>query len=261
MNIINVGNRIVNVYVYRAPIGLVMIDTGYENGLKRVEKKLASYNLSMAEIKYVFLTHAHDDHAGFLNELLKNYPDIRVFINPASLPVLKRGQNRFEGGCSSVLAFWFCKAMALAGKGQHRFPPIEDAFLDRLIHITPETKERIGKDLGGKILFTPGHTNDSISLNVDGHVFCGDAAMNGFPSMNRITIWVEDTREFQTSWELLIAQDAKMLLPSHGSPFPKSDLERYIHVISKIHLRKLRPAGKSVRSDRRTVGCRNNMTE
>jgi glyoxylase-like metal-dependent hydrolase (beta-lactamase superfamily II) len=43
-----------NVYVYQAPIGRVMIDTGYENGLKKVEKKLASFNVPMAEIKYVF---------------------------------------------------------------------------------------------------------------------------------------------------------------------------------------------------------------
>jgi glyoxylase-like metal-dependent hydrolase (beta-lactamase superfamily II) len=42
--------------------------------LKSVEKKLASFNVPMAEIKYVFLTHVHDDHAGFLNELLKKYP-------------------------------------------------------------------------------------------------------------------------------------------------------------------------------------------
>ena len=147
----------------------------------------------------------------------RNTPDMKEFFNPASLPVLRRGQNRFEGGCSGVLASLFCKAMALAGKGRYWFPPIEDAFLDRLIHITPETGERIGKDLGGKILFTPGHTNDSISLNVDGHIFCGDAAMNGFPSMNRIPIWIENTTEFQTSWELLIAEDVKMLPPSHGT--------------------------------------------
>lgn len=47
-------HRIMNVYVYQAPIGRVMIDTGYENGLKKVEKKLASFNVPMAEIKYVF---------------------------------------------------------------------------------------------------------------------------------------------------------------------------------------------------------------
>jgi len=72
MNIINAGNRIMNVYVYRAPIGRVMIDTGYENGLKRVEKKLTSFNVPMAEIKYVFLTHEQNPdldgkHTGISN--------------------------------------------------------------------------------------------------------------------------------------------------------------------------------------------------
>lgn len=28
-------------------------------------------NIKSSDIKYVFLTHAHDDHAGFLNEVLE----------------------------------------------------------------------------------------------------------------------------------------------------------------------------------------------
>jgi len=52
MNIINAGNRIMNVYVYQAPIGRVMIDTGYENGLKKVEKKLTSFNICSLPSKW-----------------------------------------------------------------------------------------------------------------------------------------------------------------------------------------------------------------
>lgn len=239
MKIINVGNRIMNTYVYQAPRGLVMIDTGYENSLRSVEKKLASYKIPVSEIKYIFLTHAHDDHAGFLNELLGKCPDVRVIVNPASIPVLRMGQNRFDGGCSSRLAYLFCKAMSLVGNGQHRFPPIEDRYLDRLLQITPENKEQIEYELGGKILFTPGHTNDSISLKVNGCVFCGDAAMNGFPSIHRVTIWVENIEDFQRSWELLIAENAERLMPAHGNPFPIGDLEKNLNKVSKIKLRKL----------------------
>ncbi len=239
MKMLNAGNRIMNTYVYRAPIGLVMIDTGYTNSLKSVEKKLTSYGISVSDITYVFLTHAHDDHAGFLNELLTKYLNVKAIVNPASIPVLKKGQNRFEGGCSSLLAFWFCKAMSLVGIGEHRFPSIEEKNLNRLVHITPDNKEKLEDELGGKILFTPGHTNDSISLKVGKYVFCGDAAMNGFPSINRITIWVENTREFQKSWELLIAENVETLLPAHGSPFPIRDLKRNLHKVTKIKLREL----------------------
>ena len=70
MRIINVGNIIMNTYVYSCSNGYIMIDTGYEHNLKDVETKLNKKGIKLSDIKYVFLTHAHDDHAGFLNELL-----------------------------------------------------------------------------------------------------------------------------------------------------------------------------------------------
>lgn len=234
----NVGNRIMNTYVYRAPGGFVMIDTGYENSLKSVEKKLASNKISFSEIKYVFLTHAHDDHAGFLNEVLEKYSNVQVIVNPDSIPILKKGQNSFDGGCSSQIAYLFTKGMSLTGKGEHRFPPVKEKYFERLIQIKPENKQQLENELGGKILFTPGHTKDSISLTIGREVFCGDAAMNGFPSMHRITIWLENKEEFQKSWELLLNENGEILMPAHGNPFPKSDLKKYINKISKISLRK-----------------------
>ena len=35
--IINVGNRIMNTYVYHTPSGYIMIDTGYEHSLPALE--------------------------------------------------------------------------------------------------------------------------------------------------------------------------------------------------------------------------------
>ena len=80
MNIINVGNIIMNTYVYPCPNGYIMIDTGYEHNLKDVETKLNKKGIKLSDIKYVFLTHAHDDHAGFLNELLGKNTDLKVII-------------------------------------------------------------------------------------------------------------------------------------------------------------------------------------
>ncbi|MDI9590077.1 MAG: hypothetical protein QM302_03430 [Acidobacteriota bacterium] len=159
--------------------------------------------------------------------------------DPVSVPVLRRGQNRFDGGCSSLLAYSFCRAMSLWGKGHHRFPPIEDENLGRLIRITPETKVQIEKDLGGKILLTPGHTDDSISLRVGDAVFCGDAAMNGFPSMHRITIWIEDVEAYRQSWKLMMSEGIEVLLPGHGAPFRIGDLERNLTYVADTRLRGL----------------------
>ena len=95
MNIYNAGSRIVNTYIYPISGGYVMIDTGYENGYKKFCKRLKKQNISLESIKYLFLTHAHDDHAGFLNELLINAPWLMVIVSDKAKPVLQKGQNSF----------------------------------------------------------------------------------------------------------------------------------------------------------------------
>ena len=238
--IFNVGDRIMNTYVYHTTAGYVMIDTGYEHSLASVEKSLSKQGVDLLDIKYIFLTHAHDDHAGFLRELLGENRDLKVIANPLSLTTLKCGQNSFEGGCSTLFAWIFCKLMALVGNAEHRFSPIDDNYDDRFIFITDENIDEIENLLGGKILFTPGHTSDSISLIVDDIVFCGDAAMNGVPSTNRLIIWIENLDDFAKSWDKLISSGAKMIYPAHGKPFATSDLDKYKDIIPTIKLRKLK---------------------
>lgn len=232
----NVGNRIMNTYVYHTPSGYIMIDTGYEHSLSSVKKNLERFGIALSEIKYVFLTHAHDDHAGFLNELMHENQELKVIMSDKAMPTLKRGQNSFEGGCSTFLAWVFCKLMALFGKAEHRFPCIESELESRFIEITEQNQNELEELLHGKILFTPGHTKDSISLKKDSIIFCGDAAMNGFPSRKRLIIWIENTQQFEQSWEVLLKQDAKLIYPAHGKPFGKMDLQHYKREISKIRL-------------------------
>lgn len=240
MNILNAGNIVMNTYVYLTNSGYIMIDTGYELSLKDVEKKLKRNGINLSNIKYVFLTHAHDDHAGFLNELLEKHENIKVIMSDKAMPTLKKGQNSFDGGCSTMLALIFCKLMGLFGKADHRFPMIDDKFTERLIEVTKENKVELENILEGKILFTPGHTSDSISLKIGNKIFCGDAAMNGFPSIRRLIIWIENKQDFERSWELLLEEDADTIYPAHGKPFSKFDLAKYKKYISKIHLYKLK---------------------
>ena len=240
MNIINAGNIVMNTYVYPCKDGYIMVDTGYEHSLKDVERKLNQNSINLSDIKYVFLTHAHDDHAGFLNELLEKTVELKVIISDKAMPTLKRGQNSFEGGCSTLLAWLFCKLMGVVGKAEHRFPVVEDKYNDRFIEITENNKVELEEILQGKILFTPGHTVDSISLKVSNVIFCGDAAMNDFPSVKRLIIWIEDKIDFEKSWDKLLVDDANTIYPAHGRLFPKCDLAKYKKYISKIRLRELR---------------------
>lgn len=237
MKIINVGSRVMNTYLYRIDDGFVMIDTGYDTGYSNFARKISKCNIDLESIKYVFLTHAHDDHAGFLNELLSKNQTVKVIMSNKSLPVLATGQNSFNGGCSSLLALTFCELMKLFGKGEHRFPPIENCYHDRLIVVTEGNRQAIEKALHGRIFDTAGHTSDSISLmHENGAFFCGDAAMNGIPSMHRITIWIENKKDYRRAWKQMIALKPMIIYPAHGASFGWNDLNKNMKRLSKIKL-------------------------
>lgn len=240
MELFNVGNRIMNTYLYKNKYGYIMIDTGYPKSLSKVKKKLSKKGIKLTDISYIFLTHAHDDHAGFLNELLGVNKGLKVIVHSKAMQTSKKGQNPFDGGCSSIMAFMFCKLMELAGNGDHTFPKISEEYRNQFIEIKENNLETLEEILGGKILFTSGHTKDSISLKIDNIIFCGDAAMNGIPSIKRFTIWIEDKVAYEYSWEKLLAENPIYIYPSHGNPFKTNDLLKFKKDISRIKLYKLR---------------------
>lgn len=232
--LINVGNRISNLYLIEMEKGFLLIDTGYREQFESFEKILKKKGIALEDIKYVFITHAHDDHVGFLNQLLEK-TNAKVILNPESVERLKAGQNFFEGGCSGIMAWTFCQLMKLFGKGEHRFQPVD--VPERYILITEETQPDIEKMLSAKIITLPGHTKDSIGLLFDNSVlFCGDAAMNGIPGRNHVIIWIEDLNEYKASWQKMTNLEFKKVYPSHGKPFAKEQLIKDAGKLDKIRL-------------------------
>lgn len=234
MRIINLGSRIVNTYLIELKHGWLLIDTGYPEGFRSFMRKLRKHKIDPNDIKFVFLTHAHDDHAGFLNELL-GCCDAKVIVSEQAVEGLRRGQNCFDGGCTTRLSLCFCRLMKLFGKGKHNFPPVANIYEHR--YISNIAGCVLNEDLPGQIIETPGHTNCSISLLLDnGLLFCGDAAMNGFPSTYRMTIWAEDIDAYTSSWKKIIQLQPIMIYPGHGNPFPVSDMKRYLPKIQHAKL-------------------------
>ena len=233
MTFLNLGTRVVNNYLISSEAGWILIDTGYAGGFPHFMKQLEKHRIQPKEIRYVFLTHAHDDHAGFLNEVLAA-TGAQVILHPKAIEGLQRGQNSFEGGCSSRLAWLFCQVLALFGHGDHRYPPIREEYMERLIPIDAERFKSLGFPY--EVLETPGHTADHISLLVGDALFCGDAAMNGFPSRRRVIIWIENLEQYKRSWEAILAVNPKMLYPAHGRPFKTADLKKYLKALDSVRL-------------------------
>lgn len=232
--IINIGDRVVNKYIIISENGCVAIDTGYEGGYDNYSRKLAKNGINMSDIKYIFLTHAHDDHAGFLRELLEATSATLVLHKDAPQR-LKAGQNSFEGGCTSRKALTVCKVLALFGKGKHLFPSID--VCDKMMIVDKDDQPFVKLGLDARVVLLPGHTADSIGLLLsDGVLFCGDAAMNGPGITARHPIWIENLDDHRKTWDSIIAGDVSTIYTSHGKVFPAKDLVRFRHYMDKKRL-------------------------
>lgn len=177
-------------------------------------------------LNYIFLTHAHDDHVGFLAALLSK-TTAKVILNPMGIPALDAGRSNEppSAGFSSRPASLFSKF-----KKDFSFPAVK--LGDRAVFVSSEA-DQVFKAMGlpVRILFLPGHTADSIGLFFEetGELFCGDAAMNAVISIAHHTIWIENVQEFGKSWDKMLALNPTKIYPSHGAPFPPKDLVKYRH--------------------------------
>lgn len=240
MKILNLGNRIINQYLVELNDGYLLIDTGYSNGYKRFIKNLSKHHIQKEQIKYVFVTHAHDDHIGFLNELLNNFPHINLITNLLSKERFLEGHNRFIGGCSTLRAHLFCKFMRLIGKGKHEFPIVN--LQDYKIIYCDKLENLRSYSINADIIFLAGHTSDQMGLLFDdGTFFCGDAVMNGFPSKHKVIIFIENLDDYKQTWDKTIDnKKIKTLYPAHGKPFNVKMIKKNIQYLGKIKLRELK---------------------
>ena len=209
-------------YLLKCTGGYLLIDTYYQKYYGQFEKKLSNLGIATSDIKYLLLTHHHDDHAGFAAELVR-CTGCRIIAHRNALSALEKG--KYEGTAKPVnrriqivMTFY-----SLFHRGEWDFPPLRLA--DRDVVIEGDNEEFLkGIGIDGVILHTPGHTStrDSISVLLsDGRAFVGDAAMNflRWTGVGHRPIYIEDINTVYESWRKLRERGARVIYPSHGRPF------------------------------------------
>ena len=191
MTIVNVGYRSTNFYVVSAGRSRILVDLGWPGTFDTLRANLERKGVPLSEIRYGLATHYHMDHAGLAQELkLAGVPLLVVAGQEPAIPLLK----------------------------QHMKP--EDRFVDITLHdnvtITAEGSRAFLAEIGisGQIVFTPGHSDDSVSLLLDdGAVFTGDLTPPALATE-------ETAAEVARSWARLRALGATAVYPGHGPSRP-----------------------------------------
>ena len=215
-------------YLVKCLDGYLLIDTSDKIQFHSFRKRLTNLGIDLADIKYLLLTHHHDDHAGFAAAVVEQ-TGCKVIVHRDAVSPLGRGRADYAGVkvlnrrvyATMMLYWWFY--LLVCGT---TFPPLKLRTTDIVLEGDDESVLP-GIGIDGKILHTPGHSRDSISVLLsDGTAFVGDVAMNilwwtgcrhrpiGFDNMNTV----------YDSWRKLQSWGAKVIYPSHGNPFPSEEL-------------------------------------
>ena len=80
--------RIIATGVVHGAGGVALIDPGPASTLPRLRSALAAAGLSLTDITTILLTHIHLDHGGATGTLVREQPEIRVFVHEKGAPHL-----------------------------------------------------------------------------------------------------------------------------------------------------------------------------
>ncbi len=211
-------------YLIRCTGGLLLVDTSYPQYFGSFCRELAKLGRKVAEIKYLLLTHHHDDHAGFAAELIRHTGG-RVIVHRNAIKYLEQGRSEEESQPINRRVKLVFLVFGLFHR-EYTFPAVRIGEND--VVLAGDNGDFLGTiGVEGKILYTPGHFRDCLSVVLaDGSAFVGDAAMNfmRWTGIAHRPIYAEDLQAAHESWRKLLAAGAKVIYPAHGKPFPAQEL-------------------------------------
>lgn len=220
-----------NYYLEPCDNGFLLIDAGWHGKGDVFKKELNLLGIKPEQINYILLTHHHHDHTAIVEEL-KAVTNAKLIVHKKQIPYLEAGTTNDEHIKQYSWVLWLIDKLTKPFI-TYKYPPISIDKSTLIIDADVEEDVLRGIGIGGKIVSTPGHSSDSISVLLDnGTAYVGDLAMN-MRSMKRIgkiplPIEAEDFEQVKLSMKKLISLGAVTFYPSHGEVIDKEMIERVL---------------------------------
>jgi len=185
---------------------LTMIDAGLVGKWNNKIKSIRESGIDPADIKRVIMTHTHLDHIGCLPEVLRDLPDMELWVHAVEGAQLEEGDER------TVYGMAMFKVMC---QGQYR---LKDGDYKMKVHRRLDDSDEL--EIGGMawtVIHIPGHSAGSIALYESNQkvLIPGDVVYADY-DIGRYDLHGADPARHLDSITLLSELDVKMLLPGHN---------------------------------------------
>lgn len=199
---ITVRSHGVNLYLVECRDGRLLVDAGWPRSLPDLKRGMEENGLRLSAIRYAMTTHAHPDHAGLMQKL-KRYCGVRLLVHERQIGSLAELNRFFER------------------KPDRDYEAVRIEETDLVVGSpNRDTLRSIG--VTGEIVETPGHSDDSVSLVLEGgEAFVGD--------LTRLDMATRDNTEALTaSWKEILRRNVARIYPAHGGPIAVSVIEEML---------------------------------
>lgn len=186
----------------------VLVDTGKASAFNRLLNNIRQAGWNPEHIDYLFLTHTHFDHCQSAARI-RELSGCKILASVYAKDSVSTGYTVLPGG-TYIPTRIISKLGRYIGRSRFGYPPfLADFWMD----------ERFSfgfNDLDIRIIETPGHSVDSVSLIVQNEVaIVGDALFGVFPN-SVFPPYADDVRQLIASWGKLLETGCRIFLPGHG---------------------------------------------
>ncbi len=228
MKIDRISKGMCNAYLVRDNGNGILVDTLYPGDEKFIIKKMKELGIYSFELKAIFITHAHVDHAGSARALSKFF-GVPVIAHSLARRYLEKGENSTVKPAKLMGKFF----LLFSDPEKKHYPSFSpDTIFDDILDM---------RDFGieGHIIHTPGHTPGSASLVLDSHdVIIGDLLMGiPFPDLPFYPLFASDPVLLRKSLKRVLDTKSERFYPGHGMPW---EAKGVLRLYKKLEQKKIK---------------------
>lgn len=150
--------NVIGVYLLESP-ELALVDCGPSTCLETLERELAERDVELSDLRHLYLTHIHFDHAGAAGGLVRRNPRLLVHVSEVGVPHMI-DPSRLESSARRVMG------------------PEFDRLWGAVVPIPAGSVRPLGDHVNDlRVLPTPGHATHHVAfVSPEGDCFAGDVA-------------------------------------------------------------------------------------